>query len=910
MLGRVAVVVIASLVAAPALPQCSYSLVRSAQFRSSALDLSLDGIDLWVATSYGLSLYDRSFDPPKLLASVAVPGTTRLVRAQNGTAYAGSGSSLVIVQRTGPHSLAIVRTIETGATINDMIVTTLDLYVASTNGIGQYDLLNPTNPSKTNATFTTSRTAVTSLALIGAAMYAADGDSSIEAFDLSVRGIPRLIGSVTAPGGINFVRANNAKLYASSGLLSTYVFSGTGASMTNVGSGAFGTASLAPVGGDVAFMAASDRRLRGVDFSTTAAPVEVFRSDLPPTGGTINRISSMATTNKRLYVAAGDSGLLTYDITNFASPFPVRAYSTGGGTSVFFLTTNVADRVYIGRDSGGITEFTQSSNGGLTQARSWDGSRSDVVWDGNNGLLLTSSGASMTMWTVQSATPQVVSTTTFAAPISSAVLSGTTAWAVLNNGTVWSADMALAAPQPRSTAITVPVVYINRSGSALLLTTATEAGTTTVSYYATGDLTQTPKTTTVAGIAATRPAFAGSTAAVLTFSGITIIDAANGTARTLPRSTGLARGLLLNGTTLYELTDTSLIVWDTQTQTATNEFVMPADPIAMHAGPSSSIVDVVTSTGVATVVTTAASKLPASIATPNPNAYYRRVAANSNFLYLFDGRNADIYTPLLRYITSLRSITDMTADANGVYTITSSLLVNSYTADAAYLRGLQLIDAQTARSVAMRAVGGAVWVSIESGCPTCVQTTYVFDPRNGMSQTASFSGGVVDVVTSGTRAYVLTDFPSEVRVMNISDPFHPSPVITAPAPQSPVSIAYANGTVYVLGDKLTAYAESTLTRLADILGSYAADPTGLITPADQRVRIEGNCAIVTGRSFSPQLYTVAAPTAWTTVATPPVPSPVRSIATLPGVIQLLTDHSLETWSTTPLPKPPRREPAR
>jgi hypothetical protein len=471
--------------------------------------------------------------------------------------------------------------------------------------------------------------------------------------------------------------------------------------------------------------------------------------------------------------------------------------------------------------------------------------------------------------------------------------------------------MSQASPQPKSVAGTPPAnVYVTRSGSAVLLTAIRDDGVTVLSWFATGDLTQTPKTANVSGVAATRSALSGSTAAVLTFGGITVVDFASGSTRALPKSTGLARGLMLNGTTLYELTDTSLIVWDTQTQSIVNEFVVPADPIAMHAAPSSPIVDLVTSTGVATVVTNASAKLPAALAAPNSNAYYRRVATAGDFIYLFDGHNADIYTTLLRYITSLRGIVDVAADDKGVYTVSSTLTASSYTPEGVFLRGSQTINSVAARPLAIRSVGAAVWVSVESGCPTCIQTTYVFDPRTGMVQTASFTGGVLDVVTSGTRAYVLTDFPAEVRVMNISDPFHPSPVITAAAPQSPVSIAYSNATIYVLGDKLTAYSESTLTRLTDILGSYQADPTGVITPADQRVRIDGNCAIVTGRSFSPQLYAIGSPTTWTAVATPQLPSPTRSIATQPGVIQILTDHSLETWSTKPLPKPPRREPAR
>lgn len=907
MLGRVLVVVLAILSSLPVFPQCSYSPVRSAEFRSSALDLAIEGNDLWVATSYGISLYDRSVDPPKLVASVVVPGITRAVRAQGGAAYAGSGSSLVVIQKSGPHALMIEKTLDAGASINDMVVTTLDIYVASNNGIAQYDRLNGT--AKTPSTFATSRPAVTSLAQIGSALYAADGDASIEAFDISIRGIPRLMGSVTAPVAINFVRATNAKLYASSGLLNTYVFSGTGASMTNAGSGPFGMSSLAPLSGDVAFMAGGDRRLRVVDFSVTGSPVEIFRADLPPTNGTINRISAIATAGSRVYVAAGDIGVVSYDIDGFASPFAIRAYSTGGGTSVFFLSTSVADRVYIGRDSGGITEFTQSSSGSLTQARSWDGSRSDTIWDGNNGFLLSSSGVSMTMWTVLSATPQTVASTTFRAPVASAILAGTTGYAVLTDGSLWSADFAQAAPVPKSiTAVSTATTAIARSGSAIVLAGLNAgASSTDLYYFASGDLAQTPKTANVPGLATTRVALSGSTAAMQTFQGITLVDFTSGTSRVLPSSTTVARCIQLNGSALYVLTDTSLIVWDTQAQAITRQFTIPADAVTMHA--PSSIVDVVTTTGITTIATTTSSKLPLSIATPNSNAYYRRVATGAGRIDLFDGSKADIYLDTLRYVSSLRGITDVAANDDGVYAISNALVASSYTADGG-LRGSQAINSTGARAVGIRTAGDAVWVSVESGCPTCVQTTYVFDPRNGMLQTTTFNGGVVDVATNGTRAYVLTDFPSEIRVMNISDPFHPSPIITAPAPQSPVSIAYSNGTIYVLGDKLFAFTESTLTRIGDILGSYTADPTGVITAADQRVRIDGNCAIVVGRAFSPQLYTIGGATAWTAAPSFSMPSATRSIATRPGVIQLLTDHSLETWATKPIAKPPRREPAR
>src|SRR5881275_3058467 len=146
MLGRVVVAVSLLLIPAVAFPQCNLTQVASVPFRASYLDIAIDGNDLWAATSYGVSLYDRSIDPPALIASLPLPGITRTVRAANGIAYAGSGSTLFIVRKNG-RALQLVRGIDAGAIINDLLLTSLDLYVATSNGLSQYDLLDPANPS-------------------------------------------------------------------------------------------------------------------------------------------------------------------------------------------------------------------------------------------------------------------------------------------------------------------------------------------------------------------------------------------------------------------------------------------------------------------------------------------------------------------------------------------------------------------------------------------------------------------------------------------------------------------------------------------------------------------------------------------------------------------------------------------
>src|SRR5437588_540518 len=178
------------LLAVPVFPQCSLTPVASAQFRSTIFDLAADNGRLWAATGYGLTLYDITVDPPLLLDSIALAGSTRVVRAASGVAYAASGSAIQVVRWTG-RELQLAGAADAGASVNDLLLVTNNVYAATTNGIVQFDLLNPNAPVKTSATFATSGSNVTSLALAGNTMYAADGDASIEVFSIGVGSSPQ-----------------------------------------------------------------------------------------------------------------------------------------------------------------------------------------------------------------------------------------------------------------------------------------------------------------------------------------------------------------------------------------------------------------------------------------------------------------------------------------------------------------------------------------------------------------------------------------------------------------------------------------------------------------------------------------------------------------------------------------------
>ena len=909
MLGRVAVAISILFLPVVALPQCNLTPVASVPFRASYLDVALDGNDLWAATSYGISLYDRGVDPPALIVSLPLPGMTRVVRVANGVAYAGSGSTLYVVRKSG-RTLQVVRAIDAGATVNDLLLTAFDLYVATANGLSQWDLLDPTTPKKQPAVFTTSNPNVRSLALSGLTLFAADGDSSIEAFNISVPSIPNGIGVIASLPGSIAVTAWGGRLYISDGY-QTDIFTnidGGGATALKLASNAFGAGATAPITSTAIFAAGADNRVRAFDLAASAAPVEMFRVELLPSGGTVNHIGRIAVASNRLYVAGGDLGLLTYDTTSFTTPFPLRSYATGATTSVVSLGTNV----YVSRAASGITEFTQSSTGALTQLRSWD-SKNDIVWDGGSGFLLTSSGASASLWALSPAIPTLVSSVTLRASIVSAVLIERTGYFVINEssgGTLWSVDLAQVPPvaQQIALAATKPS-FIARSGSALALAELRADGTTALSYFASSDFTKAPATASVAGLATGGVALSGSIAAVSTFSGVTLADFANGTTSLLPQSSGaIARRLAFAGTTLVEMTNTALLIWNTQTRTLTKQFTLPATPAAVHVGPDNAVADLATEDGITSVQLAATTRVPSLLYTTNGNAYYKKLVAGSQRLYLFDGRNVDIFTNTMQYTGGIRTslIIDVAASDAGVFTVQNNLAVTSYGRDGNALAAATINEGSDAQAQAIATAGGAAWASIFLNCHSsgCAGKTIVFDPKSAFAQTATMTGTVRDIMTNGNRAYVLTELPNEVRVVDISDPAHPAVLISraSEGSQPPRAIAFAGATVYVLGEKLYAYAAGDLSKSGEQLASYVADPASSVTYVDQHLRADGTCLAMTGRQFSPQFVS----------GTPAIASPAaaRFIAWQPGTFYFLTDYSLEIWSTKSLPQPARRRAAR
>jgi len=889
MRGRVISVLLVLLsTSLPTLADCSWVSRYSGQFRSTVYDVAVDGEGfIWLATGYGVQLLEPIAGRGYALAgSVAVPGSTRVLALSGNLAYTGSGSRVYIVRRSG-RTLSVSGSVDAGGTVNDIVEKTA-LFVATSNGIAHFDLIDPLHPFRTNVIITTSRANVSSLAVIGSTMYAADGDASVETINVGIPSIPQGTGALESLTRSSAVHAANNLLYVSDELgQSTDVFTGT----TKLGRISYGTNAFATLTSDSIFAAGPQRVFRALDVGSLTRVAELYEQQLLPLGGTNNRIFAMARSGNTLFVAAGDMGLVTYDITTLLSPHPLASYVETARNSV----ATIGEKAYFAGATG-ISEAAINRSGiSLTPQRTWDTSTATIVHDASGASLLSSNGSTIKVWAVDAATPSMTFSASLAANVRSALFTTGGIIAQLVNDTLWRIPIG---GSPQQLTIDGPaVVSMTRSGNAIALLQVSDDAKTTVRYYSSGDLSAAPRTFTLDGAAIGGAGLSATHAAVFTFRGINLIDLATGVVRVLPGSNRtIPRQLLFSGTDLLVLGDATLSVWDTTKDALLRENPLPETPAQMQV--TNGIAVIASNTG--SMATDYKVALPKGVST-NGNRFYRGAAAAGSFLYLIEDQRVDVYSTLKGAAPSFEA--NISAPATGTLAALPTTLyatevsrVTSYSKAGVQLAQKTLDDGN--ETTAIFAVGNAVWVAIVKGCSTgtCERKTYVLDPSS-LAITATLNGGVVDVATSGSRAYALFALPDEMRILDITNPLQPSQVVSAASPANAASIGYSAGKVYVLADKVYSYNESLL-GAGDFLDSLAASGD---------MAIEGDCAVVTGRAESPQLYRLPS---WTLAPVQlTAPSTVKSIAQQAGKLFLLTEHSVEVWTTAPPPTAGKRRAA-
>jgi hypothetical protein len=870
MRGRVAaVLLLLSTLSFDVFGQCGYVPRYSGQFRATVYDVAVDGSFLWTATGYGVQLLETTPRGPEVADAVAVSGSTRVIAPNgSGLAYAGSGSKIVVLRRNGTN-LELVRSIDAPGIVNDLLVTPTHLFAATRSGIAHYELLDPASPRQTNAILTTSRANVTSLALASSTLYAADGDTTVEFFNVSIPSIPQRTGSLESQLRAGAVHVgSDGFLYVSDELgQNSEIFGGT----TRIARVPYGSTSFASTPSGALFVAGSDRTLRALDLTNISRPAELFEQQLSPTGGTSNGIFELIRGGNTLYVAAGDLGLMTFDIASLTQPFPMVSYG-GGATTSALVIEGSAPKAYFTNAGGTITETSLQ----LATLRSTTPGPS-IVHDSRGSDLLLSADNRVSL----SSFTATAFDATFRAAVSEAFMVGDSVMALLADQSVWRVGTSAGSTPQQVDAGGAKISYLARFGSSYALAEVREDGTTVLHLPS--------AKYTIEGAATGGLALNATHAAFFTFRGLNLVDLATGAVAVLPDSTGvLPRQLLFAGTDLLVLGERTLAVWNTATRTLTRSHPLPANAVRMHAGAQRAVI--ATDEGMLAINYLA--RLPEVIAEPDVNRYYTKAVAAHDRLYLFGPDGVDVYSTVIglapRFVTAVREpgLIDVAATAEMFFTLAGNGEVTAYSPAGVPVAKTLVELGAGSQPRAIFTAGEAVWVTISAGCQTgiCQQWTAVLNPSS-LAAAGMMQLGVTDLAVSGTRAYALLEDPLEIAVFDVANPLAPNIIARAAAPTTASSIAFANNRVLVLGDKLYTYSQTL---------APAGDRLVASTLPNPQIAVAGSCAVIAGRGDHPELYDAASLTAATTQLE--VPSNVRSIATQPGRVYLLTEHSIEVWA--------------
>jgi hypothetical protein len=765
------------------------------------------------------------------------------------------------------------------------------MFAATSSGIDHFDLFNPALPFKTGQSMPTSSPVITSLAANRTTLFATDNDSTVELFTLTIPSLPQHTGTLDTGIRAANVHVTNELIFVADpfGQTTKLFFPGGAAA----GQLPFGSNAFAAALGGARFIAGPNRTLRAIDATTPSVPLELFEYQLPVTDGTDNAIHAMARSGNTLYVAAGDNGLVVLDVTGFEAPYPLVHYVGTGTTSVF----TSGSRSWFTDATGRVTEAAVDSTGiALADSRSWDTMGGAVLRDMRAETLLLTAGARAQLWTLGGASPTLIGDITFGKEVVDAVIGEGTILAALVDGTVWIGRNAQSPTQ-------VPlanVVVLERHENAVLAAEVRESeGKTLLHYYATGDLAA-PETraVTVNGAPVGNIAMDATRAGIFTFNGISIVTLGTGDVRTIAGSnTFIPRALAFSGQDLLVADATRLRLY-ALAQTLAEETLLPAELRGL--GVSNGVAVFATAEGRG--VSQPADELPRPTVSVT-NSYYRKAVAAGDRLYLFDDQGVDVFSTLTGaapdFITNVRpgGLVDLTATDDLLFTLAGNGELTSWTTSGKMAGRVSLSQEPSDEPLALFAVRSAVWLSMSSGCSTgtCVRKTLVVDPTS-LAVTATLPGGVRDVVVSGMRAYALFELPSEVRVYDVTDALHPSPVLAASRPASARSVAFDGANVLLLGDKVYSFSAATLAPNGERLsGSTVSDAL--------KLRVDDGCAIVAGRGESASFFALPG---WTETGTTASPSPVRSFALANGRLILLTGHSLEVWADRELPSPGKR----
>lgn len=862
----------------------------SSPHRHTALDLAVDGSDVWTATGWGVVLQTAVAEAaPVAGTSVAVPGRTASVAARGGIAWAGSGAALYTIRPTAD-GLVIENVLPLNGTVSDLVLHGDYLFAGTSAGLLQIDLLNPLRPIVAR-TLPASAGGVISLAAGSNRLFAVDGDVSVDVYNISVPSLPQRVSEINA-----FPRNAAVSVAANHVLISdgrqTRIFT-ISEPASFVGTLATPVEAATSLGGTLV-AAASGRDVRVWDLANPASAALLWSSSLPVTAGTVNRSSAVAFVGGTLIVAAGDAGQPSWALGRIETPYRTMAWRSAPISHLLVA----GDSLITSHPAGGMHSWRRTS-GGLQHRGAFEEDAPQAVADTEAGRFVAFSGATLTLWDHSTFPHQRVGSAQLDAPVRAAVLRNSRAFVLLTNGTGVTVDFTVspAAVQPWDPG--VPSPYGLAAAGDRMAVIGLEGNESLVRVQAFGGPQQ--QAVRIAGSATAGFAIdAAGRVAALTFAGLHLIDVSANTARIIPDVTPVD-DLGIVDEEIALLRGDAIEVRRWSDGAAVRQIALPASFSVSAPIPGTRQIALGGETMIGLVQIDDAGSAPSLLSGVWSNRFVRDVYVEESWIYVRDARRMTRYR--LSPAGSLVPVAWFDLPAGIVDVVIASgwpvLLDNAGEVTKLDWRGLPVDRVALPQSadfvpLNLEVAGGAVYASYRRGCTSgaCEERTDVIDPSS-MDVTASLQGGVVAATSNGNTAFLITQLPRELVRLDISDPLHPVVVGHGALESDHVSLAWdpSRNVLWILGSRLTRVDPVSLAAGASYLDSWQAREGAELSFNDQRVRVNDGVLLVTGRGAGPLLWPGGDPASgaiiWNT------PAEVLRVEPLRDGFAVLTTHSIE-----------------
>lgn len=877
----------------------------SEPFRRPALDVALASEVIWIADGYGVTVASRQ-NPPAVLGSKALDGRTFRIAIEGGKVWVVSGTTLYGVSWDG-REIVIESERELGESVFDIVGARGFLYLATLGGVVQID---PGIPASRLVLGTTAGIAA-SLATDGSTLVAADGDTTADVYDIEFPALAQKIGvadlSITSANHVHVVDGN---LLVSNGR-DSQMFSGLRPPLTSLGVFSFGASSAGVTTPGIVFTAGQDTTVRLVDLRLSAGrPSVVFEERFPPSSGTLNQIFRIRSDGNLVWIAAGDLGLQTYDIVDFGVPFPIvrslvkraDAVVDLGNGQVVATGGNEPPRLYTIEQSGGLRETIR-----------WEDQFGVTVLDHDAEVAVVAIGG-----TVRLVRPSgtVTGELSFGAAVRSGVVIDGMIWVTLADQSLWRVPVSGGTPERVEISGSNPT-FLARGSGRLILGSFNDDGTTTIHEIDRENPSQS-QSVNIDGLATSGAGVGLDTIAVATFRGLSLLDLPDGERLVSLGEGVLPRALEVAGDEIVVLASDRVQRRRASDGSVIREIGILSSGLSLSSESSSRVV-VGASDAIYTLDLETAATLPELLGRLRESQFFSEMVANHGVVHLIEGDAVFSRVLQNQSVSASSRTTQFDGDLVGAAATPSGFCgLGSRGRVDCFNFGGELVSSEDIPAqddvsfLSIHGAGDAALVSLLEGCfgSGCRKRTVVGVPQSGAFVIGSeIEGEIVALSESDGRFAVLTELPREIRVYEIASS---SATLSLVASREVGQAGYAieldsrRNTVYVMGERITAYALPGLDEVGQLLEPF--DSTSGLSAVDQRMEIIGDRAIVSGRSRSVLHFRIDGPASWTPLESIGLPGQVRRLVRDGATLILLTDDSIELLGTEP--PPDRKRPVR